>query len=174
MLALPAEALARPMEVPVLVAHIDRYASAIHPRTVLRIVQHESARQPLAISVNGARLEHQPRSLAQAINTARVLRRQGYDFDAGLCQINMRNWRRLGLDEASVFDPRENLRACQTVLLDCYRRAPSPDSQAALRQAFSCFNTGNHRGGFANGYVSKVVAVPVAFPVATAQQEQSR
>lgn len=173
MLALPAEALARPMEVPVLVALIERHASAIHPRTVLRIVEHESARQPLVIGVNGGRLEHQPRSLAQAINTARTLRQQGYDFDAGLCQINVRNFRRLGLDEVSVFDPAANVRACQTVLLDCFRRAPSADPQAALRQAFSCFNSGNHQAGFASGYVSRVVNVPAAIP-AVASKELSR
>lgn len=152
------------LTVEVLLALAALHAPAIHPNTVARIVQAESARQPLAIGVNGARLEHQPRSLAQAVNTARALRAQGYDFDAGLCQINVRNFRWLGLDEVSVFDPATNLRACQTVLLDCFQRAPSTDPQAALRMALSCFNTGNHRSGFANGYVSRVVLQPAAFP----------
>ncbi|WP_051244492.1 lytic transglycosylase domain-containing protein [Azohydromonas australica] len=149
------------------------HAPVIHPNTVARIVEHESGRQPLAIGVNGASLEHQPRSLAQAINTARALRAQGYDFDAGLCQINVRNFHKLGLDEVSVFDPAENLRACQTVLLDCFRRAPSPDPQAALRQALSCFNSGNHQAGFASGYVSRVVNVPAPIH-ALASKEHSR
>jgi type IV secretion system protein VirB1 len=140
------------------------HAPEIHPRMVLRVVEHESKRQPLAIGVNGAMLEHQPRSLGQAIATARELHRQGYDFDAGLCQINRRNWQWLGINEVTVFDPAQNLRACQAVLLDCFERAPSPDPQSALRQALSCFNTGNFRGGFANGYVLRVVTVPVAFP----------
>lgn len=146
------------------------HAPAIHPNTVARIVEHESARQPLAIGVNGGRLEHQPRSLAQAINTARSLRAQGYDFDAGLCQVNVRNFRRLGLDEVSVFDPAKNLSACQTVLLDCFKRAPSTDPQAALRMALSCFNTGNHRAGFANGYVGRVVNVPAALPAVLSKE----
>jgi type IV secretion system protein VirB1 len=174
MLPLTPEALAQPVPVPVLRELAGQHAPAIHPNTLQRLVQHESKARPLAIGVNGGMLEHQPRSLAQAINTARALRRQGYDFDAGLCQINVRNWQWLGLDEASVFDPAANLRACQTVLLDCYRRAPSPDSQAALRQALSCFNTGNHRGGFANGYVQKVVSVPVALPSVPGPKEPSR
>jgi type IV secretion system protein VirB1 len=163
-----------PMDVPVLVQNIVTNAPAIHPRTALRLVQHESGRRPLAIGVNGAMLEHQPRSLVQAINTARELRRLGYDFDAGLCQINVRNWQWLGLDEVSVFDPATNLSACQTVLLDCFRRAPSNDPQAALRQALSCFNTGNYRGGFANGYVSKVVSVSVALPPVPGRKEPNR
>ncbi|WP_043458638.1 lytic transglycosylase domain-containing protein [Azohydromonas australica] len=161
------------LPVDVLLTLAALHAPAIHPNTVARVVEHESERQPLAIGVNGARLEHQPRSLAQAINTARALRQQGYDFDAGLCQINVRNFAWLGLDEVSVFDPASNLRACQTVLLDCFRRAPSPDPQAALRQAFSCFNSGNHQAGFASGYVSRVVNVPAAIP-AVASKELSR
>jgi type IV secretion system protein VirB1 len=169
MLLIPPEALAQPVPAQVLQSLAAQHAPAIHPNTVQRLVRHESKAYPLAIGVNGAMLQHQPRSLTQAINTARALRRQGYDFDAGLCQINVRNWQWLNLDEVSVFDPAANLRACQTVLLDCYQRAPSTNPQAALRQALSCFNTGNHRGGFANGYVSKVVAVPVAFPAVPAQ-----
>lgn len=152
------------LPVEALLALAALHAPAIHPNTVARVVEHESARQPLAIGVNGARLEHQPRSLGQAVATVRALRQQGYDFDAGLCQINVRNFRWLGLDEFSVFDPAANLRACQTVLLDCFRRAPANDPQAALRLALSCFNTGNFRRGLENGYVSKVVSVPAAVP----------
>jgi type IV secretion system protein VirB1 len=170
---MPAD-LAAAIPVAALLAMAVQHAPEVHPRTVLRIVEHESKRRPLAIGVNGAMLEHQPRSLSQAIATARVLHRQGYDFDAGLCQINRRNWQWFGLDEFTVFDPAENLRACQAVLLDCFQRAPSPDPQAALRQALSCFNTGNHRGGFANGYVQRVVSVPVAIPADPGTKERSR
>jgi type IV secretion system protein VirB1 len=167
-------ALAAPIPVAVLVALAAQHAPDIHPRTVLHIVEHESKRYPLAIGVNGAQLAHQPRSLAQAVATARELRRRGYDFDAGLCQVNVRNWQWLGLTEFTVFDPAQNLRACQTVLLDCFQRAPSSDPQAALRLALSCFNTGNYRGGFFNGYVHRVVTAPVAFPAALGPKELSR
>jgi type IV secretion system protein VirB1 len=143
-------------------------APAVHPDTILRVIRAESDYNALAIGVNGARLERQPRNLAEAIVTARALRRQGYDFDAGAAQINVRNWAWLGLDEVSVFDPCTNLRAAQTVLLDCFKRAPAADPQTALRQALSCFNSGNHRNGFTNGYVMKVVRAPVASPVVSA------
>jgi type IV secretion system protein VirB1 len=163
--------LAAALEIAALAVLAAQNAPAIHPNTVLRIVEYESGRRPLAIGVNGARLEHQPRSLGQAIATARMLRRQGYDFDAGLCQINVRGWHRLGLDEFSAFDPAENLRACQAVLLDCFQRAPASDPQAALRQALSCFNSGNHRSGFINGYVRRVVSLPAALPAVVPPKE---
>jgi type IV secretion system protein VirB1 len=147
-------------------------APAVHPDTILRVVHIESGYNALAISVNGARLERQPRNLAEAIVTARALRRLGYDFDAGSTQINIRNWAWLGLDEVSVFDPCTNLRAAQTVLLDCFKRALAADPQTALRQALSCFNTGNHRNGFTNGYVMKVVRAPVASLVVHATSQE--
>jgi type IV secretion system protein VirB1 len=172
LIVLPDMAAAVP--VAALAALAAQHAPAIHPNTVLRLVEHESRRRPLAIGVNGARLEHQPRSLGQAVATVRALRQQGYDFDAGLCQINVRNFRWLGLDELSVFDPAANLRACQAVLLDCFQRAPTTDSQAALRQALSCFNTGNHRSGFSNGFVGRVANLPAALPAVIPPKEPSR
>ncbi|WP_084267338.1 lytic transglycosylase domain-containing protein [Azohydromonas lata] len=148
-------------------------APAVHPDTILRVVHTESGYNALAIGINGARLERQPRNLAEAIVTARELRRLGYDFDAGAAQINVRNWKWLGLDEASVFDPCKNLKAAQTVLLDCFKRAPAADPQTALRQALSCYNTGNHRNGFTNGYVTKVVRATVASIVVPATSQES-
>lgn len=147
-------------------------APAVHPDTLARMVRVESGGHPWAIGVNGGRLVRQPVSLAEAVATARDLRRRGLNFDAGPLQINVRNWAWLGLDELTVFDPCANLRAAQAVLLDCWSRAPSRDSQAALRQSFSCFNSGNHRRGFLNGYVAKVVWAPAAFPVATSTKER--
>lgn len=141
-------------------ALMPQCAPDVAPSTMARLVHVESGFNALAINVNGGRLERQPRTLAEAVVTARELRKQGWDFDAGAAQINVRNWRWLGLDEFTVFDPCTNLRAAQAVLLECFGRASSGDEQQRLRGALSCFNTGNHRAGFANGYVSKVMRAP--------------
>jgi type IV secretion system protein VirB1 len=154
-----------------LLALLPSCAPAVHPLTIVPLLYTESGHRPLAINVNGGRLERQPRTLAEAIVTARELRRLGYDFDAGITQINVHNWHWLGLDEVSVFDPCRNLAAAQSLLLDCFKRAPSPDPQTALRQALSCYNTGNHRGGFVNGYVARVVGAPSALPSIPALKE---
>lgn len=155
-----------------LLASIPACASDVHPKTMLRLARAESAQQPLAIHVNGARLQRQPRTLAEAVVTARWLRAQGYAFDAGAWQINVRNWPALGLDERTVFDACRNAAAAQAVLIDCFRRAPGRDPQTALRQALSCYNAGNFKGGFSNGYVSRVVGAPVAaMPTVPSPQE---
>jgi len=137
-------------------------APNIHPVTLHALIRHESRVQQYAIGVNrkGQHLRQQPRSLAEATKAARRLIDQGIDFDAGLGQINVRNWAWLDLDSKTVFDPCLNLAAAQTVLAECYARAlpRHPDPQSALRAALSCYNTGNFKRGFTNGYVGKVLA----------------
>lgn len=149
-------------------------APAVHPETMLRVLHVESSGNSLAINVNGpAKLAWQPRSRAEAVATARELRRLGYSFDAGAWQITVRNWQWLGLDEVSVFDPCRSARAAQDVLLDCFRRAPGAGGQFKLRQALSCYNTGGFTAGFSNGYVGRVLRAPVVAPLGSAAPEKN-
>lgn len=137
-----------------------RCAPQIHPVTLSALVMQESQANPLAIGINGksAKLARQPKTLDEAIATAEWLKKNGHNFDAGLGQINVKNMGWLGLNVADLFDPCINLRAAATVLQDCYSRAATGAGagQGALRSALSCYNTGNFKRGFANGYVAKV------------------
>jgi len=151
-------------------------APNIHPDTLSALIRHESRGSPYAIGVNQKRrhLPQQPQTLATATAAADRLIKQGIDFDAGLGQINVRNWTALNLNSKTVFDPCRNLAAAQTVLADCYARAlpQHQDPQQALRAALSCYNTGNFTGGLRNGYVGKVLAqanikVPALTPQAS-------
>ena len=60
----------------------------------------------------------------------------------------------------NCWTPAPNLRAGAQILGHCYARAVQQigEGQAALQRALSCYNTGNQRKGFANGYVKRVVA----------------
>lgn len=151
-------------------------APNIHPITLHALISHESRARQYAIGVNrkGKHLRQQPRTLAEATEAAQGLIDQGIDFDAGLGQINVRNWAWLNLDTKTVFDPCRNLAAAQTVLAECYARslARHKAPQQALRAALSCYNTGNFTRGFTNGYVDKVLAkadikVPALAPLKT-------
>lgn len=136
-------------------------APDIHPITLSAIVKHESAYNQYAVGINkGQRLKEQPRTRQEAVTIVRDLMHRGIDFDAGLGQINVRNWSWLGLTPETVFDPCTNLTAAQAVLRDCYVRATNQyqPGQPALMAALSCYNTGNFRNGFSNGYVRKVLA----------------
>jgi len=157
-------------------------APDIHPVTLHAVVKHESRAQQYAIGVNrkGHSLTRQPRNQEEATAAAQTLIDQGIDFDAGLGQINVRNWAWLKLDATTVFDPCKNLTAAQTVLAECYARAlpTHEDPQQALRAALSCYNTGNFNRGFTNGYVGKVltqagIKVPALVPLADATAPQA-
>ena len=137
-------------------------APAVHASTAQALVTVESGFNPHAIGVVGGVLERQPRNRAEALATASHLQATGWNFSVGLAQINVRNFERLGLTAATAFDPCQNLRAMQAVLGECFERSLSrAPPQAALRQALSCYYSGNFVTGFRQGYVQRVAsAVP--------------
>ena len=144
-------------------------APSVHPVTMDRIVRVESGGNPLAINVN--RLAGpQPRagSAADAARIARDYIARGHSVDTGVAQVNNRNLAALGYSIEDMFgSPCKNLAAGAAILTQCYLRAVPlyGDGQAALHAAASCYNTGSHQRGFANGYVAKFTggyAVPAA------------
>ena len=134
-------------------------APMVHASTARALVAVESGFNPNAIGVVGRVLDRQPHNHAEALATANELETKGWNFSVGLAQINVRNLRRLGLTAATAFDPCVNLRAMQTVLTECFdRAAPNGPEQAALRNALSCYYSGNFTTGFRHGYVSRVIS----------------
>ena len=136
-------------------------APQVHADTARALVSVESAFNPWAIGVVGGALVRQPRTRAEALATAKALKDGGWNFSVGLGQINVGNFDRLGLTVESAFEPCGNLAAMQTVLAECFDRARAPASiqpvdQAALRQALSCYYSGNFVTGFRHGYVQRV------------------
>ncbi|MCF7767259.1 lytic transglycosylase domain-containing protein [Achromobacter pulmonis] len=142
-------------------------APDVHISTLAAVVRHESAFNPLVIGVNSKpHRSIRPASRQEAVREVRKLIDHGVNFDVGYGQINVRNWKWLGVTPETIFDPCVNLASAQRVLVNCYQRAQARHgrNQAALYAAFSCYNTGNLTDGFRNGYVSKVLAgagVPV-------------
>ncbi len=133
-------------------------APQVDPRTALALIDVESAANSYAIGVVGGSLVRQPRTRAEALATAKALRTGGWNFSVGLAQINVRNFDRLGLSNESAFDPCANLQAMQAVLGECFNRAQqrTPSPNAALRDALSCYYSGNFVTGHRDGYVRRV------------------
>jgi type IV secretion system protein VirB1 len=114
----------------------------------------ESSLNPYAIGVVGARLIRQPRSLGEAVATARMLETRGYNFSVGLAQVNRYNLPRYGLHSYhDAFDGCTNLRIGASILSHCLDR-----SGHDWGRAFSCYYSGNFVTGFRTGYVQKVLA----------------
>jgi type IV secretion system protein VirB1 len=177
-----AQTLAQPLPFEKLAAEC---APGVHPTTLKGVVSTESSWNPYAIGVVGGRLDHQPRSLAEAVATARELERQGFNFSMGLGQVNRYNLSKYGETYETVFEPCRNLKAGSAILKDCFQRAKAQigDDQQALRAAFSCYYSGNFTRGFRPdkagqpSYVQKVVANATGtaqpIPVVPAVEPQS-
>ena len=163
------------MDASAFIALVMACAPNVHANTAHALVNVESAFNPWAIGVVGGALVRQPQYRAEAVATARALKATGWNFSVGLGQINVSNFERLGLTLDSAFEPCANLAAMQTVLTGCFERSSlatastTQRDQTALRNALSCYYSGNFVTGFRHGYVRKVVAgtfrsIPTAQP----------
>ena len=134
-------------------------APLVDPSTTRALVAVESGFNPHAIGVVGGALVRQPRNRAEALVTARALQADSWNFSVGLAQINLHSLQRLGLSLETAFDPCLNLAGMQAALTECLERTDprQNDRQRSLRQALSCYYSGNFVTGFRHGYVRRVV-----------------
>ena len=147
------------MDITTFLALVIACAPQVDAATARALVAVESGFNPHAIGVVGGALERQPRTSAEALATASHLQANGWNFSVGLAQINLRNFERLGLTVATALDPCANLRAMQVVLGECFDRSRlTATPQSALRQAISCYYSGNFVTGFEHGYVRRVLS----------------
>lgn len=125
------------------------------PREVMQhVVRVESSFNPYAIGIVRGRLARQPRTLGEAVATARMLEQRGYNFSVGLAQVNRYNLARQGLATYErAFDVCPNLQAGSRILAECHGRAGG-----SWGRAFSCYYSGNFTTGYRHGYVQKVFA----------------
>lgn len=123
------------------------------PAQVMRHVVHvESSANPFAIGVVGAQLVRQPKTLEEAVSTAKMLESGGYNYSLGAAQVNRVNFRKYGFDShEKAFDLCTNLAAGASILANCYASAGGD-----WGKAFSCYYSGNFVTGFRDGYVQKV------------------
>lgn len=159
---------------------------AVPMEVMQHVVRVESSRNPYAIGVVGGRLARQPRNIEEAVATAEMLQRNGYNFSLGIAQVNRYNLAKYGLNSyRQAFDVCSNLQAGTRILRECYNR-----SGGDWGKSFSCYYSGNFVTGFRHGYVQKVFAsmrsnptyaaaastAPMsgAIPVASAQRAATR
>src|SRR5687768_12133673 len=95
------------------------------PNDVMQhVVRIESSFNPYAIGVLGGRLARQPRNLAEAVATVRMLEGRGFNFSVGLAQVNRHNLARYGLGSYErAFEACLNLQAGSRILAECHGRS---------------------------------------------------
>ena len=69
---------------------------SVPPHIMQHVVNVESSSNPFAIGVVGGRLARQPRTLGEAISTAKMLEQNGYNFSLGVAQVNRYNLAKYG------------------------------------------------------------------------------
>lgn len=97
--------------------------NAVHSNTLQAVARVESGFNPYAIGVVKGRLQRQPRTLAEAVATAKSLHEQGKNFSMGLMQVNRYNLAAYGLNYETVFEPCKNINAGAKILKSCFDRA---------------------------------------------------
>lgn len=143
---------------------MDCQGLAVPHEVMQHVVRVESSFNPYAIGVVGGRLARQPRTLPEAVATAQMLERRGYNFSVGLAQLNRYNLARQGLATyEQAFQRCPNLQAGSRILAECHGR-----SGGSWGRAFSCYYSGNFTTGYRHGYVQKVFASMRAAPGAAA------
>jgi type IV secretion system protein VirB1 len=158
------------MEASTFLALLLTCAPQVDPTTARALVAVESGFEPNAIGVVAGTLDRQPRNRAEAVAAAEQLQAAGWSYSVGLAQINARNFARLGLTAQTALEPCANLAAMQVLLLECFERAlrKASAAQRHLRQALSCYYSGNFVTGFSHGYVRRVVRAARASTAPTA------
>ncbi len=127
---------------------------AVPAEVMSHVARVESSFNPYAIGVVGGRLVRQPRSLDEAVSTARMLEEKGYNFSLGISQVNRYNLAKYGLESyEKAFQVCPNVVAGAQILAECYGRSGSD-----WGKAFSCYYSGNFVTGYRHGYVQKVYA----------------
>jgi type IV secretion system protein VirB1 len=148
------------LELAVVAQLAARCAPSVAFETLAAIMRTESGFRPFALGVNGpggGPVFPATREAAVALATD-LVQRQGRSVDLGLMQVNSGNLRALRLTVEEALDPCTNLAAGARILREGYAaaRRSEADPQQALRIAFSRYNTGHPKRGFANGYVQRV------------------
>ncbi len=137
-------------------------APQIATETIAAVVSVESGFQPFAIRINTDHpLPEQPKTRAEAIETATTLIAEGHDIDLGLGGINSGNLGRLGLSVSDTFDFCLNIKASASLLDGYYQIALQGGATTAQAEAVmlrSYFGNGDASVGEMVGYDKKVLA----------------
>ena len=137
-------------------------APQIATETIAAVVSVESGFQPFAIRINTDRpLAEQPKTRAEAIETATTLIAEGHDIDLGLAGINSGNLGRLGLSVSDTFDFCLNIKASASLLEHYYQIALQGGATTAQAEAVmlrSYFGNGDPSVGEMVRYDKKVLA----------------
>lgn len=127
----------------------ERCAPDVSPVTLDAVVQTESGGNPNVVANVTDGTSHYFDSADAAIRFVNGLSRDGKKFSAGLMQIYSGNFSKVGVDNNTVFDPCENIKAGAKILTENFDGIKEEsDEQIRLQKALSKYYSGNESRGF--------------------------
>ncbi|MDA0385591.1 lytic transglycosylase domain-containing protein [Vibrio owensii] len=140
------------LELSALLPLLNTCQSQVDASILKRLIDNESARNPYAIAVVGAKAVNQPDNLEDALRIVSDLDKGGFNYSLGLMQINKKNFPAYGLTVEKAFDACTNIEVGADIYAHCYQRAqkqsPNKSHQQLLDDAASCYYSGNFSRGY--------------------------
>lgn len=134
----------------VLSALFAQCAPNVAPETMGALMATESSGAPYVVANVSDNTSHRFTTKDEAVTFTNKLKEEGKKYSAGLMQIYVDNFKGYNVSNETIFDHCKNIEVGADILRGCYVRASKKESdpQVALRQAFSCYYSGNFSRGF--------------------------
>jgi type IV secretion system protein VirB1 len=123
-------------------------APSIHPDTIHDITKTESSFNPYAIAEiipqDGGRsrvVSYNPSDKAKALEIVKEIKKRKHRYSVGVMQITSTNFPVFNVDAETMFNPCDNLRVAEKIIVDCYKRG------GTLVRMLSCYYSGNFETG---------------------------
>lgn len=123
-------------------------APSVHPDTIHDITKTESSFNPYAIAEivpqDGGRsrvVSYNPSDKAKALDIVKEIKKRKNRYSVGIMQITSTNFPVFNVDAETMFNPCDNLRVAEKIIVDCYKRG------GTLVRMLSCYYSGNFETG---------------------------
>ncbi|HBA8604287.1 TPA: lytic transglycosylase domain-containing protein [Escherichia coli] len=123
----------------------------VHPDTAHEVARVESGFNPYAIAEIIPKVKRQPgdkgivsyfpKTKEAALKIVKEIESRKHRYSVGLMQITSTNFSRFNTTAEKMFDPCENLKVSEKILVDCYKRGGD------ILRGLSCYYSGNPETG---------------------------
>ncbi|EDV5329590.1 lytic transglycosylase domain-containing protein [Salmonella enterica subsp. enterica serovar Oranienburg] len=126
-------------------------AASVHPDTTHEVARVESGFNPYAIAEIIPKVKRKPgdkgvvsyfpKTKEAALQIVNQIESRNHRYSVGLMQITSTNFATFNTTAEKMFDPCENLKVSEKILVDCYKRGGD------LLRGLSCYYSGNPESG---------------------------
>ncbi|EDS2886864.1 lytic transglycosylase domain-containing protein [Escherichia coli] len=126
-------------------------AVSVHPDTAYEVARVESGLNPYAIAEiipkfkrnpgDKGVVSYFPKTKEAALQIVKAIESRNHRYSVGLMQITSTNFSKFNTTAEKMFNPCENLKVSEKILVDCYKRGGD------ILRGLSCYYSGNPETG---------------------------